>query len=184
MQNALDFCVGLFKPINRGVANKLRKHLEDLDRDPFSAHGLEKTAVKDVASGEQSKQDDVVAVPSLEGKPEPVTRSPPTTPFVPGRLLFENAAALMDPNVPILSVEEIQNIARNPTLLPTPEHGSTVEVEVEVERILEQVNARRLIHREHSGLHSLEEESLGAGYRIRLERGRLGLVPSQGKAVD
>lgn len=88
----------------------------------------------------------------------------------------------MDPNAPVLPVKEIQNIARNPTLLPALENRSTVEVEVEVERILEKVNARRLIHREHSGLHSLEEETLGAGYRMRLERGRLGLV--QGKAVD
>jgi flavine halogenase len=51
-----------------------------------------------------------------------------------------------------------------------------------VQRILERINARRLIHREHSGLHSLEEESLGAGYSIRLEYGRLGLM--QGKAEN
>ena len=181
VQNALDFCVGLFKPINRGVANELRKHLEGLDRDPFLAHNFEIYGAKDVASGEQKKQDYVEAVPSLGGKPKPVTRSPPTTPVVPGKFLLGNAAALMDPSVPVLSVEEIQNIAKNLSLLPTPEYGSTVEVDVEVERILEQVNARRLIHREHSGLHSLEEELLGAGYRIRLECGRLGL---EGKAVE
>lgn len=184
MQKALDFCVGLFKPINRGVARQLRKHLEGLDLEPFSAHCLEESAAKDDASGEQTKRDNVVAVPRFLGKPEPVGCSPPTTPVVPGngKLSFENAAALMDPNAPVLPVKEIQNIARNPTLLPALENGSTVEVEVEVERILEKVNARRLIHREHSGLHSLEEETLGAGYRMRLERGRLGLV--QGKAVD
>lgn len=182
MQNALDFCVGLFKPINRGVARQLRKHLEGLDLESFSAHCLEETAAKVIASGKQTKQDSVVAVPSFWGNPEPVGCSPPTTPVVPGKLSFENAAALMDPNAPVLPVKEIQNIARNPTLLPALENGSTVEVEVEVERILEKVNARRLIHREHSGLHSLEEETLGAGYRMRLERGRLGLV--QGRAVD
>jgi hypothetical protein len=184
VQNALDFCAGLFRPVNNGIANKLRKHLEGLDKDPSLAHNLEISGAKDVTSGEQTKQDDVVAVPSLGGKRKPVTRPLLTTLVVPGKLLLENAAALMDPSVPVLPVEEIQNIAKNPTMLPTPEHGSTVEVEVEVERILEQVNARRLIHREHSGLHSLEEESLGAGYRIRLECGRLGLVPAQGKAME
>lgn len=65
MQNALDFCVGLFNPINRGVAKQLRKHLEGLDMEPFSAHCLEGNAAKDVASGKQTKQDSVVAVPSF-----------------------------------------------------------------------------------------------------------------------
>jgi hypothetical protein len=179
VQKALDFCVGLFNPVNQGVANKLRKHLEGLDRDPFSAHGLEKFGAEDVASGEQTKQE---AVPSSGRKLEPDTRSLPTTPAVPGKLSFENAVALMDPRAPLLPVKEIQSIAGNPTLLPALENGSAVEVEAEVQRVLEQVNARRVIHRDHSDLHSLEEESLGAGYRMRLECGRLGLV--RGKVVD
>ena len=184
VQNALDFCAGLFQPVNHGVANKLRKHLEGLDGDRFLAHNLKRSGVNGVAIDEQIKQDDAVTVPSLGGKPKPVTRSPPTqtTPAVPGKLSFDSAAALMDPNAPVLSIEEIQSIVKNPSLLPVLESGSAVEAEAEVERILERINARRLIHRDHSGLHSLEEETLGAGYRIRLECGRLGLM--QGKAVD
>lgn len=120
VQNALDYCAGLFKPVNHGAANKLREHVEGL-------------------------------------------------------------------NDPLLPAKEIQNIAKNSPVLPAPEsgsaQGSAVETEAEMQGILEQVNARRFIHRDHIGLHSLEEEALGAGgYRIRLECGRLGLM--QGKAVD
>ena len=182
VQNALDFCAGLFQPVNHGVANELRKHLEGLDRDPFLAHNLDISGAKDVSSGGQTKQDDVVAVPCSGGKPKPVTPPAPTTPAVPGKLSFENATALLDPNAPVLPIKEIQSIVKNPSFLPVLENGSVVEVEAEVERILERINARRLIHRDHSGLHSLEEETLGAGYRIRLECGRLGLM--KGKAVD
>ena len=82
----------------------------------------------------------------------------------------------MDLNAPLLPPIEIQNVARHPSLLPPLEIGSAVEAEAEMQRILEKINARRVIHREHNGLHSLEEESLGAGYRMRLQRGRLGLV--------
>jgi len=127
VQNALDFCVGLFNPVNPDLAGKLRKHLESLDDDQFLAHGVEKKA-------------------------------------------------LLDVNAPPLPVEDIKHIARIQTFLPALENGSGVAAEAEVQRILELMNARRLIHREHGGLHSLEEESLGAGYRLRLECGRLGLV--------
>jgi hypothetical protein len=132
VQNALDFCAGLFKPVNPGIAGKLRKHLESLDDDQFSAHGVEKRA-------------------------------------------------LLDFTAPPLPVEDIKHIARIPTFLPALESGSGVDAdaggaEAEVQRILELINARRFIHREHGGLHYLEEESLGAGYRLRLECGRLGLM--------
>jgi len=133
VQNALDFCVSLFKPVNPGLVGKLRKHLESLDDEQFLAHGVEKRALLDITA-------------------------------------------------PLLPVEDIKHIARIPIFLPALENGSGVDAEAEVQRILEVMNARRLIHREHGGLHSLEEESLGAGYRLRLECGRLGLV--QGGAVN
>lgn len=135
VQNALDFCAGLFKPVNPGIAGKLRKHLESLDDNQFSAHGVEKRA-------------------------------------------------LLDFTAPPLPVEDIRHIARIPTFLPALERGSgeDADAEGEVQRILELINARRLIHREHGGLHYLEEESLGAGYRLRLDCGRLGLI--QDGAVD
>jgi hypothetical protein len=127
VQNALDFCASLFSPFDQGVANDLRKHLEGLDDDQFSAHGVEKSA-------------------------------------------------LMDVTAPLLPAKEVQNIARDPSFLPALENGSAEDAKTEVQRILERINARRLIHKGYSGLHSLEEESLGAGYRIRLECGRLGLM--------
>ena len=133
VQNALDFCVGLFKPVDLGVAGKLRKHLESLDDDQFLAHGVEKRALLDVSA-------------------------------------------------PPLPVKDIEHIVGIPTFLPPFENGCGVDAETEVQRILEVMNARRLIHREHGGLHCLEEELLGAGYRLRLECGRLGLI--QGGEVN
>lgn len=132
MQNALDFCAGLFNPVNPDLAGKLRKHLESLDDAQFSAHGVEKRA-------------------------------------------------LLDVDAPPLPVKVIKDIARIPTFIPALEDGSEVDAEAEVQRILEKMNARRLIHRS-SHWHSLEEESLGAGYRLRLECGRLGLA--QGGAAS
>ena len=220
VQNALDFCARLFVPVNPDVAKALRKHLEDVDGDPFPPPGVEETDTKDI--GKQEKQDDIPAVPRTgrkrsgtidvvrrwfgkvsgipeEVEPSPVTRGPLTTPTAPGKpsLLSRrrgtvsstipllqatrnggfnrNAAALMDPNGPLLPPLEIQNIVKHPSLLPPLEIGSLAEAEVEMQRILERINARRVIHRDHNGLHSLEEESLGAGYRMRLQRGRLGL---------
>ncbi len=135
VQNALDFCVAVFNPPNQGVANELRKHLEGLDDDHFSVHGVEKSA-------------------------------------------------LMNVTAPLLPTEKVQNIARDPSfrVLPAFENRSAGEAETEVQLILERINARRLIHPEYSGLHSLEEESLGAGYGMRLECGRLGLL--RGKALN
>jgi flavine halogenase len=79
------------------------------------------------------------------------------------------------PDVPLLPPLEIRNIARDASLLPPA--SSAAEAEAEIRRILEKINARHMIHREHNGLHSLEEEALGAGYGIRLQRGSLGLLP-------
>ncbi|KAI9431676.1 hypothetical protein F5148DRAFT_1311069, partial [Russula earlei] len=94
----------------------------------------------------------------------------------PGHFKFHmNVAALVDMNAPPLPQKEIQTIAKDLSLLPPVEIGSATDAEAETQRILRRMNARRLIHREHSGLHSLEEEVLGAGYRMRLQRGRLGL---------
>ncbi len=94
-------------------------------------------------------------------------------------LLQNPATMLLDVNAPLLPPIEIQNFARQ-TSLHSPFEMSpssqTEEAAAEMRRILEKINARRVIHREHSGLHSLEEEALGAGYRVRLQRGRLGLV--------
>jgi hypothetical protein len=217
VQNALDFCAGLFVPVNPSVANALRKHLESFDGIEPLAPSLEETGAK--ANTKRTKQDDILAVPrsgrkrsgtidvvrrwlgtvseiTEEVESDPAAHRLPTTPAATTRpsLLSRRRGtvsntlpplqaagqsefhALMDPNAPFLPPIEIQKVARHPALLPPLEISSAAEAEIEMQRILEKINARRVIHREHNGLHSLEEESLGAGYRMRLQRGRLGLV--------
>jgi flavine halogenase len=133
---------------------------------------------------------------------EPGTRCPPTTAAAPERLSLLSrrstissttpslqapdhsrtdnlhqgtTTAFIDPDVPLLPPLEIRNIARDASLLPPA--STAAEAEAEIRRVLEKINARHMIHREHNGLHSLEEEALGAGYGVRLQRGSLGLVP-------
>ena len=99
----------------------------------------------------------------------------------------DSPAAFIDPTAPLLPPIEIRNIARDASLLPPLEIGSTsaaAEAEAEIRRVLEKINARHMIHREHGGLHSLEEEALGAGYGVRLQRGCLGLVRIESFGLD
>lgn len=230
VQNALDFCAGLFTPANTEVVNALLKHFEGIDLDgqlpPSSVP--EKTFVE--ATIPESKQDTqhvsrpgrkrsgtidtvrrwlgkVSGISEQSGARESDTRSPPTILAAPERspLLTRRRGTisstipplqltgqssihnlpqrptppLLDVHAPLLPPIEIEKFVRQASLLPPSEIGSaslTEDVEVEMRRVLQKINARRVIHREHSGLHSLEEEALGAGYRVRLQRGRLGLV--------
>jgi flavine halogenase len=230
VQNAIDFCAGLFNPVNPDAASALRKHFGGIDpnAEVVPAPSLEDFGVKD-ASGQtrpdvepvprsvRKRSGTIDAVRKWLGKvsgtseelsePEPGTRCPPTTPAAPDRpsLLARRrgtisstipslqapghsriynlqrgaVTAFVDPDAPLLPPLEIRNIARDASLLPPLEIGSAsaaTEAEAEIRRVLEKINARHMIHREHHGLHSLEEEALGAGYRVRLQRGRLGLV--------
>ena len=232
VQNALDFCAGLFTPINTDAANALRKHFEgiDLDAQLLPSSVPEKTFIEDTVT--EAKQDaQSISRPGRKrsgtidtvrrwlgkvggtseqcGDREPGIHCLSTTPAAPERspllsrrrgtissmssplqvqvtgqspfhtLPQRPATALLDVNAPLLPPLEIQDFARQASLLPPFEIGSAPpreEAEAEMRRVLEKINARRVIHREHSGLHSLEEEALGAGYRVRLQRGRLGLV--------
>ncbi|KAF8271874.1 hypothetical protein EI94DRAFT_493683 [Lactarius quietus] len=230
VQNALDFCAGLFTPVNTEAVNALLKHFEGIDLDAQLAPSSvpEKTSVE--ATTPEAKQDaqyvprpgrkrsgtidtvrkwlgKVSGISEESGGREPGTCCPPATPAAPERspllsrrrgtmsstipplqltsqssihhLPQRPTTALLDVNAPLLPPIEIQNFARQASLLPPLEIGSaslTEDAEAEMLRVLEKINARRVIHREHSGLHSLEEEALGAGYRVRLQRGRLGLV--------
>lgn len=230
VQNALDFCAGLFTPVNTDAVNALRKNFGGIDLDAQLPQSSvpEKASVEDTITEAQhdtqhisrpgrKRSGTIDTVRRWLGKVggiseqceerEPGTRCPPTTPTTPERspLLSRRrgtisgttsplqvtgqspthnpsqrpATALLDVNAPLLPPLEIQKFARRASLLPPFEIGSappTEEAEAEMRRVLEKINARRVIHREHSGLHSLEEEALGAGYRVRLERGRLGLV--------
>ena len=229
MQNALDFCAGLFAPVNTDAVNALRKHFEGIDLDarlPPSSVPEKKFLEDTVTEAKQDTQSTsrpgrkrsgtvdtvrrwlgkVSGVSEQCGERESGTRYPPTTPAalershllsrrrgtissttsplqVTGQPPIRNlpqhpVTALFDVNAPLLPPLEIQNFVRQASILPPCEIGSTspTEAETEMRRVLEKINARRVIHREHSGLHSLEEEALGAGYRVRLQRGRLGLV--------
>ncbi|TFK47870.1 FAD/NAD(P)-binding domain-containing protein [Heliocybe sulcata] len=58
------------------------------------------------------------------------------------------------------------------------QRSSTDEEEAEtVKMVLDKVNARRVIHTEHSGISGFEEEAL-VGFVARLVKGRLGLAPA------
>jgi len=84
------------------------------------------------------------------------------------------ATALLDPTAPPMAQKDVQEIAKK--ISSAGEIGSGENVAEETGVVLGRINSRRIIHREYSGLHSLEEETF-AGYRVRLERGKLGLVP-------
>lgn len=65
--------------------------------------------------------------------------------------------------------------------------NSDCEKAKETRRVLDKINARRLVHAEYA-IHNLELEPLEQGYVVRLEKGRLGLVmlevPSSGSGSD
>lgn len=174
------------------------------DTQYFSRPGRKRSGTIDTVRRWLGK---VGGISEQSGECESGTRCPPTTPAAPERspllsrrrgtissaipplqlsgqsslhnLSQRSTTALLDVNAPLLPPIEVQNFARQASLLPPLEIGSTSlteDAEAEMRRVLEKINARRVIHREHSGLHSLEEEALGAGYRVRLQRGQLGLV--------
>lgn len=77
----------------------------------------------------------------------------------------------------LLPALEIPVVGNPRSFLEAPFMLGADDAEVETKRVLAKINARRVIHQDHSGLHSLEEEALGeGGWTVRLERGKLGLV--------
>ncbi|TFY67299.1 hypothetical protein EVG20_g3988 [Dentipellis fragilis] len=83
--------------------------------------------------------------------------------------------AFFDVKAPILPISTLEDMAKRvqeKTAKVDPDSGMSAEEETK--RVLANINARRIIHRDHEGLHSLEEEEL-VGYSVRLEPGRLGL---------
>ncbi|KAI0027549.1 hypothetical protein K488DRAFT_81076 [Vararia minispora EC-137] len=101
----------------------------------------------------------------------------PTSPeqHAAARARVRRSDALFDIRAPVLTPRALD--AAVATLLPAA-NVSGVAGEEEVRRVLGKINARRIIHRDFGGMHSLEEETLGSGvgWRVRLERGQLGLV--------
>ena len=103
----------------------------------------------------------------------------------------------LDVHAPIIDPRVIETMARERFVSASDAHDKLVPDfqsnakdplgdsgcgELDVRKILEKVNARRVIHSEHgNGVSNFEEEPLGQtaagrGWVARLERGRLGLV--------
>jgi len=72
-----------------------------------------------------------------------------------------------------MAQKDVEAIAKK--IASAGEIGSGENLAEEMRLVLGRINSRRIVHREYSGLHSLEEEIL-VGFRMRLERGKLGLV--------
>lgn len=75
---------------------------------------------------------------------------------------------------PTSDTPNLQSNARD----PTADSGYN---KLDIKTVLEKVNARRVIHSEHGGVHNFEDEplgQLGTGSRwvARLKKGKLGLV--------
>ncbi|KAH9963846.1 hypothetical protein BC827DRAFT_93726 [Russula dissimulans] len=83
------------------------------------------------------------------------------------------ANALLSPTAPPMAQKDVKDIADK--IVAAGEIGSGENVAEQTGFVLGRINSRRIIHREYSGMHSLEEEAF-AGYSVRLERGKLGLV--------
>jgi hypothetical protein len=73
--------------------------------------------------------------------------------------------ALMDPNAPVMTPEDLEHI-----LEPGDEDARYV---------LREVNARKPIHIMYSGTGNFEEEEV-EGFSVRCQRGHLGLVRVEG----
>jgi len=103
---------------------------------------------------------------------------------------------LMDPRTPLVNPQTIesvvskQRVPRAGDAVPDskPNEGKSIadpgSDEVGVREVLEQVNARRVLFSEQAkAVHNFEDEPLGqsetgGGWVARLERGKLGLVPT------
>jgi len=82
--------------------------------------------------------------------------------------LQRDVTALMDLNAPFVPPILIRNVVEHQPFRPCPPKCSTVESRPAIDYCV--------VHRERHGLHSLalDEETLGARYTMRLERGRPG----------
>lgn len=83
----------------------------------------------------------------------------------------EATDALFDVSKPVIPLEKLDEISREVFKSSSNEF---IASEAEARQVLANVNARRVIHRDHDGLHSLQEEEI-VGYSARLEVGNLGL---------
>lgn len=166
VQRALDFCVHLFDPTTPEQHESVRRKLE-------------------IATGI-----------SFPAPPTPESPSPTKTTFAPDvNRLFDVRAPVVDPSQLDcllrlqLQIQEPRSLMSSapssprtpnppshsiPRPPPTIPESAAADPNTEIRMVLDKVNARRVIHSEHGGLNSMEEEEL-AGYVLRLKRGQLGL---------
>ncbi|TFY81585.1 hypothetical protein EWM64_g2426 [Hericium alpestre] len=91
-------------------------------------------------------------------------------------LQAEQLNSAFDVKAPVLPRSALDDIAKQVVMqrLPDATPEEMLQAEEETKRVLSNINARRIIQKDHINLHSLEEEEL-AGYSVRLQRGSLGL---------
>ncbi|KAI0779599.1 FAD/NAD-P-binding domain-containing protein [Fomes fomentarius] len=174
VQRALDFCVHLFDPTTPEQHESVRRKLE-------------------IATGN-----------SFPAPPTPESPSSTKTTFIPDvNRLFDVRAPVVDPSQldcllrlqlqiqeprsPMSSAPSSPRTPNPPShsiLRPPPTilENAAADPNTEIRMVLDKVNARRVIHSEHGGLNSMEEEEL-AGYVLRLKRGQLGLREQSAEAT-
>lgn len=85
------------------------------------------------------------------------------------------ANAVFDVDAPVIPLDGLDNLARQlHSINQGTGKGSGMSVE-ETRQVLANVNARRVVRKEHHGLRGLQEDAV-AGFCARLERGNLGLT--------
>lgn len=194
VQRALDFCVHLFSPTTPEQHDAVRARLRDAfaedDEDGCSPAGADD-------DGDGAQRADVSRLLDV--------RAPIVDPGALARLLRSKlslfrrssstsvasvssvctsassaSSALSSPVSDVFAPSSWGSAASTPSAASDTEDGAEGEGEggdEEVRRVLEKVNARRVIHAEHGeGMNSLEQEPVG-GLVMRLVRGQLGLVP-------
>ncbi|VDB92353.1 unnamed protein product [Peniophora sp. CBMAI 1063] len=191
IQRALDFCTDLFIPTSSDEHAAVRARIAAM-------------SVADPASRAQSAMHPpepglATAPPRMHGRKRSGTidrvlqwfkaadedNEHPPRPALPPRADSEplrpgpiHVDTLLDVRAPVLGAQTLEAAARITSRGKSATSGkdAAAEAEEETRRVLAKINARRVIHSEHGGLHSLEEEALGPlGLRVHLERGRLGL---------
>lgn len=196
IQKALDFCVNLFSPTtpeqHERVRNKLKLRLNinaaQKDQIPEDGHDCPTKGEETEQELDEDKLLDVHAPlinPSAltrflknrfrglsfsSGPPSPVS---PTLSSIPP-LSPSGTSESANSDWEVESVSSVRPL--EPSLSPKSYFSKREDEDTEMKRVLEKVNARRVIHAEHGeGLNSMEQETV-AGFVVRLIRGQLGLV--------
>ncbi|KAI0064890.1 FAD/NAD(P)-binding domain-containing protein [Artomyces pyxidatus] len=205
VERAIDFCTDLFNPVEDKATEAVRKRVAELTLSP-TAEMDEAADVPEASSPRVTAPPPVqVSMPGRKrsgtmetvwkwiGKVSGSTDSSAESQDQASRKKKED---IFDVTGPLLAPAEIDAIVEraHPTLkvdtsspsglLPAADIGMSTRRTADAEEtraVLAKINARRVIHSDHGGLHSLEEEALGDGFAVRLEKGKLGLMKARGE---